>query len=309
MVINYYFTKFVIYFNGFRFNKQKGKYIIMENLITLENVSKTYGNKCVLDNINLKIVRGQNLAIIGDNGTGKSTLLRIIAGLSGLSSGKRILCTNGDKLKIGYVPDRFPKLNFTPYEYIYYMGKIEGFSQTYIDKCSSELFQTFNINLMKDTRIKYLSKGTIQKVAVIQAFMSKPDILLLDEPLSGQDNKSQKKFIEILQKFKTEESCIVLACHEMNLVDKLTDEVITIEDGKIISNIHNKDNDYENMLIRFKTCEGFDANMIKKFNGLLNIVENEQLVSVLINKHYSDIAISKLLQMGCSIVSVNEDNL
>lgn len=157
----------------------------MESLITLENVSKIYGNKCVLDNINLKTVRGQNLAIIGDNGTGKSTLLRIIAGLSSLSSGKRILCTNGDKLKIGYVPDRFPKLNFTQYEYIYYMGKIEGFSQTYIDKCSSELFQTFNTDLMKDTRIKYLSKGTIQKVAAIQAFMSKPDILLLDEPLIG----------------------------------------------------------------------------------------------------------------------------
>ncbi|WP_052712580.1 ATP-binding cassette domain-containing protein [Clostridium scatologenes] len=185
MVVSYYFTEVVISLDGFHFNKQKGKYIIMESLITLENVSKIYGNKCVLDNINLKIVRGQNLAIIGDNGTGKSTLLRIIAGLSSLSSGKRILCTNGDKLKIGYVPDRFPKLNFTPYEYIYYMAKLEGFSQTYIDKCSSELFQTFNIDLMKDTRIKYLSKGTIQKVAVIQAFMSKPDILLLDEPLIG----------------------------------------------------------------------------------------------------------------------------
>lgn len=159
----------------------------MESLITLENVSKTYGNKRVLDYINLKIVKGQTLAIMGANGTGKSTLLRIIAGLSNLSSGKRILCDNGDKLKIGYVPDRFPKLNFTPYEYIYYIGKMEGLSQMYIDKYSSELFQTFNIDSMKNTRIKYLSKGTIQKVSVIQTFISKPDILLLDEPLSGQD--------------------------------------------------------------------------------------------------------------------------
>lgn len=278
----------------------------MESLITLENVSKVYGNKRVLNNIDLKIVKGQTLAIIGDNGTGKSTLLRIIAGLSNLSSGKRILCANGDEFKIGYVPDRFPKLNFTPYEYIYYMGKMEGLSQTYIDKYSSELFQTFNIDSMKNTRINCLSKGTIQKVAVIQAFISNPDILLLDEPLSGQDNESQKRFIDIIQKFKTKEICIVLACHEMNLVNKLADEVATIEDGKII---YNKSNDYENMLIRFKVTKEFDVNIVKKFSGLLNIVQNEQLVSVLINKHYSDIAISRLLQMGYGIVSVNESEL
>lgn len=281
----------------------------MEGLITLENVSKIYGNKRILEDINLKIVKGQTLAIMGANGAGKSTLLRIIAGLSNLSNGKRILCDNGDKLKIGYVPDRFPKLNFTPYEYIYYMGKMEGLSRMYIDKYSSELFQTFNIDSMKNTRIKYLSKGTIQKVAVIQAFISKPDILLLDEPLSGQDNKSQKVFIDTLQKFKTEEISIVLACHEMDLVDRLADKVITIEGGKIIDNIYNKNNDYENMLIRFKATREFDVNIIKEFSGLLNIVQNERLVSVLINKHYSDIAISKLLQMGYSIVSVNESEL
>ncbi|AZV58560.1 ATP-binding cassette domain-containing protein [Clostridium sp. AWRP] len=105
----------------------------------------------------------------------------------------------GDKFKIRYVPDRFPKLNFTPCKYIYYMGKIEGLSQTYIDKYSNELFQTFNIDSMKNIRIKCLSKGTIQKVAVIQALISKPNILLLDEPLSGQDDKSQKRFINIVQ--------------------------------------------------------------------------------------------------------------
>lgn len=288
------------------FNKWKGNYIFMESLITLENVSKVYGNRYVLNNIDLKIVKGQTLAIIGANGTGKSTLLRIIAGLTNLSSGKRILCDNGDKLKIGYVPDRFPKLNFTPYEYIYYMGKIEGLSKTYIDKYSSELFQTFNIDSMKNMRINCLSKGTIQKVAVIQAFISKPDILLLDEPLSGQDNESQKRFVEIVKKFKTEEICIVLACHEMDLVNKLADKIATIEHGKII---YNKNNDYENMLIRFKVTKEFDVNTVKKFSGLLNIVQKEQLVSISINKHYSDIAISKLLQMGYSIVSVNEGEL
>ncbi|MBV7273697.1 hypothetical protein JMF89_07725 [Clostridiaceae bacterium UIB06] len=95
----------------------------------------------------------------------------------------------------------------------------------------------------------------------------------------------------------------------MNLVNKLADEVVKIEDGKLIYNIHNKNNDYKNMLIRFKVTEEFDVNIVKKFSGLLNIVQNDQLVSVLISKPYSDIAIFKLLQMGYSIVSVNENEL
>lgn len=278
----------------------------MKKLIVLENVSKHYGNKSVLNNINLTILRGQTLAVTGANGTGKSTLLRIIAGLSNLSSGRRILCDKGDKLKIGYVPDYFPKLNFTPYEYICHMGKMQGLSQAYINQFSEELFDTFNIALMKNTRIKYLSKGTIQKVAVIQAIISRPDILLLDEPLSGQDNKSQERFIDILQKFKTEEICIVLACHEMHLVDKLADKIVEIKGGEIVSNSHNENNGYTNMLICFKVAKEFDVSIVKEFTGLLNMIQNGQSVSILMNKQYSDVNILRLLQMGCSIVSVNE---
>lgn len=279
----------------------------MEKLIVLKDVDKYYGNKNVLNNINLAILRGETLAVIGANGTGKSTLLRIIAGLSNLSSGRRILCDKGDKLKIGYVPDYFPKLNFTPYEYICHMGKMQGLSEAYINQFSGELFNTFNIGLMKNTRIKYLSRGTIQKVAVIQAIISKPDILLLDEPLSGQDNKSQEKFIDILQKFKTEGVCIVLACHEMYLVDELADKIVEIKGGEIVSHAHNENNGYTNMLICFKAAKEFDVSIVKEFPGLLNMTQDGQLVSILMNKSYSDANILKLLQMGCSIVSVNKN--
>lgn len=281
--------------------------ILIKSLVTLQNVSKSYGDKIILDNINLEIIKGETLAIIGDNGTGKSTLLKLIAGLSRASSGKRILYDNSSKLKIGYVPDRFPKLKFTPYEYMYYMGRLENLSKKYIDEFSNRLFKIFNIDSMKNTRIKYLSKGTIQKVAVIQAFMSKPDILLLDEPLSGQDNNSQKIFIDILQKFKLEKVCIVMACHEMYLVDKLADKVITIKDGKIELNTQGKYNNNQNMVIYFKNDKEINTNTIRDFKGVLNIIQKNQLFRILVEKNYSDAVILKLLQMSFSIVSVNEN--
>ena len=278
----------------------------MEELITLQNVSKNYGNKSVLNNINLSLLSGETLAIIGVNGAGKSTLLKVMAGLCCLSNGKRIERERKDKIKIGYVPEHFPKLNFTPYEYICHMGKMQGLSQANIYKVSEELFDIFNITSMKDTRIKFLSKGTIQKVAVVQAIIEKPDILLLDEPLSGQDIESQEKFIGILQKFKTEKICIALACHERYLVDKLADKVVTIEKGEITSNISNKNNIYTNMLIRFRVSNEFDAKKVKEFGGIVNIVQDGQLVSILVDRQYSDNCILKLLQLGCSIVSVKE---
>lgn len=204
----------------------------MKKIIELEKITKNYNGKVVLNNINLDIFENQLLAIIGPNGTGKSTLLRIISGLSTASSGKRVVY-NKEEIKIGYVPDRFPKLNFTPEEYLYYMGSLQGLSKEFIRERSEELFTIFNMQNMKDTRIKYLSKGTIQKVSVMQAIMDKPDMLLLDEPISGQDSEAEKVFIDILEQLKEKGISIILACHEMYLVERLADRVINIINGQI----------------------------------------------------------------------------
>lgn len=272
----------------------------MEKLITLEKVAKTYYGKSVLSNINLDIFKNQLLAVIGPNGTGKSTLLRIISGLSSISSGKRIICSKNEELKIGYVPDRFPKLNFTPKEYLFYMGKLQGLSEKFIENRSRELFVMFNMESMKDTRIKYLSKGTIQKVSVMQAIMSEPDILLLDEPISGQDSESEKNFIGIIEQFRKKKISIVLACHEMYLVEKLADRVINIKNGEIESDRY-KNQDKDCMKICFILN---DSSNVKLENVIDKYVE-KGCTSILVNKDFSDAAILNLINSGASIVSVN----
>ena len=97
----------------------------MEDLIKLENVSKDYDGNIVVKEVNLSIRKGQSIGIVGANGSGKSTLLRVIAGLTKVSSGKRL---QKDNIKINYVPEHFPKMNFTPAEYLYHIGTFQGFT-------------------------------------------------------------------------------------------------------------------------------------------------------------------------------------
>lgn len=272
----------------------------MEKLITLEKVTKVYGSKNILNNINLDIFKNQLLAVIGPNGTGKSTLLRIISGLSSVSSGKRIIYSKNEELKIGYVPDRFPKLNFTPKEYLFYMGKLQGLSEKFIEDHSKELFATFNMESMKDTRIKYLSKGTIQKVSVMQAVMDEPDMLLLDEPISGQDSESEKSFISMIEQFRKKKIAIVLACHEMYLVEKLADRVINIRNGQIES-----DEDKKQNKTCMKICFSLDSGIDVKLENVIDKYVEKGCTSVLVNKAFSDVTILNLIKSGASIVSVN----
>ncbi|WP_234117428.1 ABC transporter ATP-binding protein [Clostridium hydrogenum] len=272
----------------------------MKKLIELEKIAKNYNGKVVLNNINLDIFENQLLAIIGPNGTGKSTLLRIISGLSTASSGKRIVYNKQKQIKIGYVPDRFPKLNFTPKEYLYYMGSLQGLSKEFIRERSEELFRIFNMQNMKDTRIKYLSKGTIQKVSVMQAIMDKPDMLLLDEPISGQDSEAEKVFVDIIEQLKEKGISIVLACHEMYLVERLADRVINIINGEIESDeCKNQDKTY------MKICFKIDVTAEIKLENIIDLYEEDGHTVVLIDKNFSDKAILKLLKMGASIISVN----
>lgn len=272
----------------------------MEKLIALENITKTYYDKTILDNISMDIFKNELLAITGPNGTGKSTLLKIISGLTSISSGKRIVHNEGEKIKIGYVPDRFPKLNFTPSEYLFYMGKLQELSKEFIKVRCNELFAMFNMDRMKDTRIKYLSKGTIQKVSVMQAVMVEPDILLLDEPISGQDSESESNFINMLEEFRKTKLSIVLACHEMYLVEKLADRVINIRDGKIHSDYYkNRDKQY------MKICFSLNDSTEIEIEDLILECKEKDYRYIIIEKKFSDRSILKLLQTGATIVSVN----
>ncbi|MEN8905242.1 MAG: ABC transporter ATP-binding protein, partial [Clostridiales bacterium] len=209
----------------------------MKQIISLEGITKKYNNKIVLDNINLSFYDNQSTAIIGANGTGKSTLLKIIAGLLPVDKGKRISHLSRN-ININYVPERFPKLRMNPREYLFYMGSIQEIEKSNLKKRIEAYLEIFHISEnMRKTWINQLSKGSIQKIAVIQALLKTPDVLILDEPISGQDIKSQDVFIRLMKRFKSENVVIIFSCHEEYLIDKLADRVLTIDNNRIKSDV------------------------------------------------------------------------
>lgn len=204
-------------------------------MIALKNIVKEYDKKVILKDIQLTIEQGQSVAFMGKNGCGKSTLLKIIAGLVRPTAGTVSL--EKGKL-IHYVPEHFPKMNLTAKQYLVSMGRIEELESVELETRIHKLTEEFSVSNMLDTPMKYLSKGSLQKIGVIQALLKEPDILLLDEPLSGQDVMSQQVFIQKIQELQRHHVTILMSCHEPYLVDAIADEVYRFADGKIILDCH-----------------------------------------------------------------------
>lgn len=201
-----------------------------ESLVELDQVSKTIANRVILNSSSFTIAKGDSIALTGHNGAGKSTLLRLIGGLTRASSGSVNYAAD---LKINYVPEHFPKMNITAQQYICHMGAIEGLSAAATAEKSQLLWQRFFMDNMRSVPMKNLSKGSLQKVAVIQALLSQPALLLLDEPLSGQDIASQEVFIDAVNQLIQSGTAVVMAGHEDFLIRRIAYKVIEITDGNL----------------------------------------------------------------------------
>ena len=185
-------------------------------IIKIKNLVKKYDDRVIFDNVSLNIMKGESIALTGNNGMGKSTLIKALCGLTSINSGEIIRDKN---LKFNYIPEKFSQLNIKAGEYIKLIGEIEGISKDNLLKKTNYFYKEFNLEKMINISMKNLSKGTLQKISVIQAFLSKPDILLLDEPLSGQDSESQKMFIKMVKELIKDDVTVIMSCHESFLID------------------------------------------------------------------------------------------
>jgi len=199
----------------------------MENiLLRTHNISKKYNRKDVLKNITLSVERGESIAFVGANGCGKSTILRILARLI-KPSGGTLAETAG--LKSAFIPDHFEKSGLSIKQFMKYILQAEG--RMDLECKLQDYYDIYHLHSMVDTPMKYLSKGSLQKIAVIQALLFDTDLLFMDEPLSGQDMTSKLHFIEQLSEKKSKGTSIMMACHEKELVEEAADTIYLIEDG------------------------------------------------------------------------------
>ncbi|MBP1044976.1 ABC transporter ATP-binding protein [Enterococcus sp. BWM-S5] len=203
----------------------------MEEIIRIEQLTKRFHKNILFEAVDLSIYKGQSIVFTGKNGSGKSTMLKMIAGLTSLSSGK---VHRSQELLIHYIPEHFPRKKMSAYQYLLAMGKIDGCPIFELKNRIQDLAEDFYMSEMLHTPLSFLSKGTLQKIGVIQALLRTPDILLLDEPLSGQDERSQKVFITKMKSLLEERVTIIMSCHEKHLIRAISDTAYQIENRKIL---------------------------------------------------------------------------
>lgn len=205
----------------------------VDAIVELQNVTKIFKNKLVLEGVSLSIPSREVTAIVGKNGSGKSTLLKMIGGLTKPDSGQ-IIFRNGEPVRIGYVPEVTPVvIPFTPKEYLTYMGKIRGLPKEWLQQRINILLEIFQMEDNQNTRIVHFSKGMKQKVIIMQAMLEETDLLIMDEPLSGLDLKAQTELEELLISLKERNICVILTSHETKLLEKVVDRILVIDQCQI----------------------------------------------------------------------------
>lgn len=244
-------------------------------IIKVKNLVKKYDDGLIFDDISLDIMKGESIALTGHNGMGKSTLIKILCGLTSITSGEVIRDKN---LKFNYIPENFSPLNIKAGEYIKLIGEIEGISKDNFLKKTNYLYKEFNLENMINISMKNLSKGTLQKISVVQALLSKPDILLLDEPLSGQDSDSQKTFIRMVRELIKDGVTVIMSCHELFLIDQLSSRILQVKDSEIFEIKREDISPEKHALMTFYRKEVDKSFVTQNIYGIYDYQENENYI-------------------------------
>jgi len=241
-------------------------------IFDVNNLNFSVGNQNILTDISFKIFHAEYIAIIGPNGGGKTTLIRILLGLDKPSSGEvkifgKKIRNFRDWYKIGYVPQRATLVdaNFpATVEDVVKMGRTS--QRGLFTKESSEdralvidAMNKMDVYNLKDKMVGTLSGGQRQRVMIARALSSKPEILILDEPNTGVDMASQKRFYALLKQLNTEEKItVVFITHDIGVIADDIARLFTINEKAIICNDPKKVMSCDDM----SELYGIDAHLI-----------------------------------------------
>ena len=217
----------------------------MENhtIIKINDLRKKYDQNLVLQGIDLEITSGQIIGYIGPNGAGKSTTVKILCGLISEFQGN-ISIFGKDlrkesleiKKQIGYIPENATLYeSLTPMEFMEFVGEMRGQNQEKIRAKAEALMDLFEMKLHLNEAIATFSKGMRQKVLICSALLHNPDLIFMDEPLSGLDANSVIMVKEMLIHLAKDGKTIFYSSHLMDVVEKISDRIILIDQGKVIA--------------------------------------------------------------------------
>ncbi|MEM3049236.1 MAG: ABC transporter ATP-binding protein [Thermoplasmata archaeon] len=211
-------------------------------MIELQNLSKSFGTIKAVDNLSLKVPKGQTVGFLGPNGAGKTTTIKIMTNLITATSGRALLrgvdVVTDPKQALSSVgavvetPEFYPYL--TPLETLEYLGRIRGMGPAEIKVRSAEVLQEVKLKEWGTTRVGKFSKGMKQRLAIAQALLHEPEILILDEPTTGLDPRGMVEVREIIKQLKKQGYTIFMSSHLLVEVQEVCDSAALIDRGKLL---------------------------------------------------------------------------
>lgn len=223
--------------------------------LKVEHISKKYGDFVAVKDLNFEFEKPGVFALLGTNGAGKTTAIRIMLGMLSKDTGS--VLWNGRELqvteeKIGYLAEErglYPKYKIM--EQMYYFGELKGMKRPEITAAINYWFDRLELNEYRDKKAEQLSKGNQQKIQLVAALISDPELLVLDEPLSGLDPVNADLFKSVIREQIAKDKYIIMSCHQMPIIEEFCKDIAVMHHGNVV-------------------LQG-DLNVIKKSYGRVNL--------------------------------------
>ena len=248
--------------------------------LELKGITKKYKVFLAVDNVSFSLAPGEILGYLGPNGAGKTTTIKILAGLLEQTEGRFFYQGEdvkndlyGFKKKIGYVPEQseiYPHLS--AYDYLLMVGRLRQIPETALKEKIDRFLELFSLSADIHSSISSFSKGMIQKVLISAALIHDPEILLLDEPLSGLDVTTGLILKDLIGELAGIGKVIIYSSHILEIVEKICSRIIIIHRGRIVA-----DDSVENLrsLMKLPSLEDI-------FNQLVEQADTEKIAKSMV---------------------------
>ncbi|WP_430410867.1 ABC transporter ATP-binding protein [Kordia sp.] len=215
-------------------------------MISIQNISKTYGENTVLKINSLDIPKGQSFGLVGNNGAGKTTLFSLLLDLiepsSGYISNKNIRVHESEAWKpftSSFIDESFLIGYLTAEEYFYFIGELRGKNKSDVDALLAQFEDFFHGEILNQKKyLRDLSKGNQKKAGIVASFIGDPEVIILDEPFANLDPTTQIRLKGIIKKLAEDKHVTVLvSSHDLMHVTEVSDRIVVLNKGEVVKDI------------------------------------------------------------------------
>lgn len=271
----------------------------MEVVFQIQNLEKKFStdlfkSKTVLQNVSFQVLRGQSVGFIGANGSGKTTTIKCLLNFIFPDQGSieyfgQKIFSDEVKRKIGFVSERPYLPDFmTVEQFLRYHWRLSGQSQTDFQQRCDEILAQVRLTDAKDRSLKAFSKGMQQRAAIAQALLLRPDLIILDEPMSGLDPDGRLIVKEIIKSEHEKGKTIFFSSHLLSDMDELCTHIIMMESGRVV---------FQGSLESFSGGMSHQYNVVSK--NSLGVIQNQTVEQVVLHQY-----LQELQQQKSEIISV-----